>query len=71
MAPAKTEGRAMDEHEFAAALRRAGLTIPQERREIMREAVTRFHELLAVLDEPLAHEDEPATLPRYDLGVKR
>jgi hypothetical protein len=61
----------MDEHEFAAALRRAGLTIPEERREIMRDAVTRFHELLKVLDEPLAYEDEPAALPRYDAGAKR
>jgi len=60
----------MDDHEFAAALRRAGLTIPEERLEIMREAVTRFHELLMVLDEPLAYEDEPAALPRYDLGAK-
>jgi hypothetical protein len=61
----------MDEHEFTAALRRAGLTIPEERREIMRDAVTRFQELLKVLDDPLAYEDEPAALPRYDAGAKR
>jgi hypothetical protein len=61
----------MDEAEFAAALRRAGLTIPEERREIMRDAVTRMQALLEVLDEPLAYEDEPAALPRYDAGAKR
>jgi len=61
----------MDENEFAAALRRAGLTIPEERREIMRDAVTRMQALLKVLDEPLAYEDEPAALPRYDAGAKR
>jgi hypothetical protein len=61
----------MDENEFAAALRRAGLTIPEERREIMRDAVTRMQALLEVLDEPLAYEDEPAALPRYDAGAKR
>jgi hypothetical protein len=61
----------MDEVEFAAALRRAGLTIPDERREIMRDAVGRMQELLKVLDDPLAYEDEPAVLPRYDRGAKR
>jgi hypothetical protein len=61
----------MDEHEFAAALRRAGLAIPAERREIMRDAVERMQELLKVLDDPLAYEDEPAALPRYDAGAKR
>jgi len=61
----------MDEQEFAAALRRAGLSVPAERFEIMREAVTRFHEVLQVLDDPFAYEDEPVTLPRFDLGAKR
>jgi hypothetical protein len=61
----------MDEQEFAAALRRAGLSVPVARFEIMREAVARFHELLTVLDDPLAYEDEPVSLPRFDLGAKR
>jgi hypothetical protein len=61
----------MDERDFAAALRRAGLTIPAERYEIMREAVERMQELLAVLEEPLAYEDEPAVLPRYDRSAGR
>jgi hypothetical protein len=61
----------MDEAEFAAILRRAGLTIPADRREIMRDAVERMQALLVVLDSPLAYEDEPAALPRYDLGAKR
>jgi hypothetical protein len=61
----------MDEQEFAAVLRRAGLTIPAERREIMRDAVERMQALLQVLDDPLAYEDEPAALPRYDQGAKR
>ena len=57
--------------DFAAALRRNGLTIPQERWEIMRDAVARMQDLLKLLDEPLAYEDEPAVLPRYDLGARR
>ena len=56
----------MDEQEFAATLRRAGLTVPEARREIMRDAVERMQALLQVLDDPLAYEDEPAALPRYD-----
>jgi hypothetical protein len=56
--------------DFAAALRRNGLTIPQERREIMRDAVEKMLGLLKVLDDPLAYEDEPAALPRYDLEAK-
>ncbi|HXP04263.1 MAG TPA: hypothetical protein VN808_09090 [Stellaceae bacterium] len=57
--------------DFAVALRRNGLTIPEERREIMRDAVEKMQALLKVLDDPLAYEDEPAVLPRYDLGAKR
>jgi hypothetical protein len=37
----------------------------------MRDAVERMQELLKVLDDPLAYEDEPASLPRYDTGAKR
>jgi len=61
----------MDEQEFAATLRRAGLTVPEARREIMRDAVERMQALLQVLDDPLAYEDEPAALPRYDRGSGR
>ncbi|HEV2185732.1 MAG TPA: hypothetical protein VGR70_00895 [Stellaceae bacterium] len=57
--------------DFAAILRRNGLKIPEERREIMRDAVEKMQALLRVLDDPLAYEDEPAALPRYDLGAKR
>jgi hypothetical protein len=57
--------------DFAAALRRNGLKIPEERREIMRDAVERMQALLKVLDDPLAYEDEPAVLPRYDLRAKK
>jgi len=57
--------------DFAAALSRNGLMIPAERYEIMRDAVEKMQELLKVLDDPLAYEDEPAVLPRYDQGAKR
>jgi hypothetical protein len=57
--------------DFAASLRRNGLTIPEERREIMRDAVEKMQALLKVLDDPLAYEDEPAVLPRYDRGAGR
>jgi hypothetical protein len=55
--------------EFAAAVRRAGVTIPQERWDAMREAYCGMQSLLKVLDDPLAYEDEPASMPRYD-GAK-
>jgi hypothetical protein len=55
--------------EFAAAVRRAGVTIPQERWEAMREAYHGMQALLKVLDDPLAYEDEPMTMPRFD-GAK-
>ena len=61
----------MDEAEFATLLRRAGVTIPQARWEIMREAAGRMQELLKILDDPFAYEDEPAVLPRYDRGAAR
>jgi hypothetical protein len=57
--------------EFAVAVRRAGLTIPDERWEVMREAHESMQALLKALDDPLAYEDEPAALPRYDAGVAR
>jgi len=56
--------------EFIAAVRRAGVTIPEERWEAMREAYHSMQALLKVLDDPLAYEDEPAALPRYDRGAK-
>jgi hypothetical protein len=56
--------------EFAAAVRRAGVTIPAERWEQMREAYHSMQALLRVLDDPRAYEDEPAVLPRYDAGAK-
>jgi hypothetical protein len=56
--------------DFAAAVRRAGVTIPDERWEAMREAYHSMQALLKVLDDPLAYEDEPAALPRYDAGAK-
>jgi hypothetical protein len=55
--------------EFAAAVRRAGVTIPQDRWEAMREAYYGMQSLLKVLDDPLAYEDEPISMPRYD-GAK-
>jgi hypothetical protein len=61
----------MDEQEFAMTLKRAGLKVPPERYAAMLEAVTRFAELLTVLDEPLAYEDEPAVLPRFDRAGAR
>jgi hypothetical protein len=36
----------------------------------MRDAVEKMQSLLKVLDDPLAYEDEPAVLPRYDLSAK-
>jgi hypothetical protein len=59
------------DQEFAVALRRAGLTIPDERRQAMRDAYAGMQALLKVLDDPLAYEDEPATLPRFDAAVRR
>jgi hypothetical protein len=55
--------------EFAAAVRRAGVAIPQERWEAMREAYYSMQSLLKVLDDPLAYEDEPMAMPRFD-GAK-
>lgn len=51
------------EEEFSAAVRRAGVTIPPERWEVMREAYVGMQKLLSVLADPLAYEDEPAVLP--------
>jgi hypothetical protein len=56
--------------EFAAAVRRVGVTIPEDRWEAMREAYHSMQALLKVLDDPLAYEDEPAVLPHYDTGAK-
>lgn len=56
--------------DFAAALSRNGLIIADERYEIMRDAAGKMQALLKVLDDPLAYEDEPTVLPRYDLGAK-
>ena len=55
----------MPEHEddFAAAVRRAGVTIPAERWEAMREAYVSMQKLLRVIEDPLTYEDEPAVLP--------
>jgi hypothetical protein len=55
--------------EFAAAVRRAGVAIPQERWEAMREAYYSMQSLLKVLDDPFAYEDEPMAIPRFD-GAK-
>jgi hypothetical protein len=57
--------------EFAAAVRRAGVAIPQERWKAMREAYYGMQLLLKVLDDPLAYEDEPVSMPRYDAGAAR
>jgi hypothetical protein len=51
------------EEEFAAAVRRAGVAIPAERWDVMREAYASMQKLLSVLAEPLTYEDEPAVLP--------
>ena len=51
------------EDEFAAAVRRAGLAIPPERWQAMREAYFGMQALLKVFDDPLAYADEPAVLP--------
>jgi hypothetical protein len=57
--------------DFAAAVRRAGVRIPDDRWEKMREAYYSMQALLKVLDDPLAYEDEPAVLPRYGAGGQR
>jgi hypothetical protein len=59
-----------DDLDFDAALRRAEVTVPPERDAIMRDAYRQMQALLKVLDDPLAYEDEPAQLPRYDRGIK-
>ena len=55
----------MPEHEdeFAAAVRRAGVTIPAERWEAMRDAYVSMQTLLRVLEDKLTYADEPAVLP--------
>jgi len=60
-----------DDLDFAAALRRAGLTVPPERVAAMRHAYVQMQALLTVLDDPLAYEDEPAVLPRHDGAGRR
>jgi len=57
--------------DFAAAVRRAGVAITEDRWEVMRDAYESMQALLKILDDPLAYEDEPAALPRYDAGIKR
>jgi hypothetical protein len=52
-------------------LRRAGVSVPAERDAIMRDAYRQMQALLRVLEDPLAYEDEPAQLPRYDREIKR
>jgi len=51
------------DEEFAAAVRRAGVAIPPERWEVMRDAYASMQKLLSVLADPLAYQDEPAVLP--------
>jgi hypothetical protein len=57
--------------EFAAAVHRAGVTIPPQRWAAMREAYYNMQALLKLLDDPLAYEDEPMTMPRFDAGAGR
>ena len=57
-----------DEIEFAAALSRAGLSVPEERRAAMLEAYRSMQALLKVLETPLAYADEPAVMPRLHPG---
>jgi hypothetical protein len=57
--------------DFAAAVRRAGVTIPEERWTAMREAFESMQALLKILDDPLTYSDEPAILPRYDAEARR
>ncbi|HTV90037.1 MAG TPA: hypothetical protein VME41_13565 [Stellaceae bacterium] len=52
-----------EDSEFAAAVRRAGLTIPPDRWEAMRAAYCDMQALLQLLDDPLTYVDEPAVLP--------
>jgi hypothetical protein len=59
-----------DDLDFDAALRRAGVSVPAARDAIMRDAYRQMQALLKVLDDPLAYEDEPAQLPRYDRGIR-
>ena len=54
-----------EDNEFAAAVRRAGVTIPADRWEAMRQAYFSMQTLLKLLDDPLTYADEPATLPDY------
>jgi len=53
------------EDEFAAAVRRADVTIPAERWQAMRDAYFGMQRLLKVLDEPLTYLDEPMVLPDF------
>jgi hypothetical protein len=46
---------------FVAAVRRAGVTIPEERRAAMREAFESMQALLQILDDPLTYADKPTT----------
>ena len=51
------------EDEFAAAVHSAGVAIPPERWEAMRDAYVSMQKLLSVLGDPLTYADEPAVLP--------
>jgi hypothetical protein len=54
-----------EDSEFAAAVRRAGVMIPPERWEAMRDAYFSMQMLLKILDDPLTYADEPAALPDF------
>ena len=57
-----------DEIEFAAALGRAGLSVPAERRGAMLEAYRGMQALLKVLETPSTYADEPAVMPHLRAG---
>ncbi|HEX9463496.1 MAG TPA: hypothetical protein VGB82_12935 [Alphaproteobacteria bacterium] len=48
------------EADFTAAVRRAGLTLDEDRVAAMRDAYRELQKLLAVLDAPLVYAEEPA-----------
>jgi hypothetical protein len=58
------------EEEFAAAVRRAGVTIPPERWDVMREAYLSMQRLLSVLADPLTYL-AASYYQRWFLGLEK
>jgi hypothetical protein len=59
------------ELDFHSALRVAGIAVPEDRAAIMLDAYRSWRALAEVLDEPMAHAEEPAAAPRLAASPRR